>query len=156
MTPDASQSHERLSQLSPSQEQRVLAIDPGRDKCGVAIVSRNATATDRVLQRLIVPRRNIGKALPPLIQQHNIKSIVLGNATTSSTLKDELSRIVPQVEIVTVDETGSTLEARSLYWQEHRRRGWRQLVPLSLQVPPEPVDDFAAVILARRFLNTMP
>jgi hypothetical protein len=60
---------------------------------------------------------------------------------------------LPEVDITTVDETGSTLEARVLYWQEHRPRGWRRLVPLSLQVPPEPVDDFAAVVLARRFLS---
>jgi hypothetical protein len=51
-----------------------------------------------------------------------------------------------------VNERDSTLEARDLYWKEVPPRGWRRLVPLSLQVPPEPIDDFAAVVLARRHL----
>jgi hypothetical protein len=77
----------------------------------------------------------------------------LGHATTSSTLQQELRTVLPEVELITVDETGSTLEARNLFWKEHRPRGWRRLVPLSLQVPPQPVDDFAAVVLAQRFFE---
>lgn len=132
---------------------RVLAIDPGRDKCGVAVVVADVVGEINVLERRIVPRAQIGEMLPALLQ-HNVQRIVLGHATTSVTLKAELLRRAPDVDIVTVDETGSTLEARELYWQEHRPRGWRRLVPLSLQVPPEPVDDFAAVVLARRFFNS--
>ncbi len=133
---------------------RVLAIDPGRDKCGVAVAVVDETGEVNVLERRIVPRAQIGEVLPAIVQQHNVQRIVLGHATTSVTLKAELLRRAPDVDIETVDETGSTLEARELYWQEHRPRGWRRLVPLSLQVPPEPVDDFAAVVLARRFFDS--
>ena len=133
---------------------RVLAIDPGRDKCGVAVAVLDAVGDINVLERRIVPRSQIGEMLPALVQQHNVQRIVLGHATTSVTLKAELLRCAPDVDVLTVDETGSTLEARALYWQEHRPRGWRRLVPLSLQVPPEPVDDFAAIVLARRFFGS--
>ncbi|HEX8237424.1 MAG TPA: pre-16S rRNA-processing nuclease YqgF [Abditibacteriaceae bacterium] len=138
---------------SHSHPLRVLAIDPGRDKCGVAVVVTDESGQQSVLERRIVPREHISRAVLPLLEQHAIRRIVLGHATTSKKLQDELHRILPEVEIVIVDETGSTLEARALYWQEHRPRGWRRLVPLSLQVPPEPVDDFAAIVLARRFLK---
>jgi RNase H-fold protein (predicted Holliday junction resolvase) len=153
MTSGAEHEGELPPHMSQPQEQRVLAIDPGRDKCGVAVISLDAMGIAHVLQRMIVPRRNIGETIPTLLRQHSVKHIVLGHATTSGTLQDELRGALPEVDITTVDETGSTLEARVLYWQEHRPRGWRRLVPLSLQVPPEPVDDFAAVVLARRFLS---
>ena len=32
-------------------------------------------------------------------------------------------------------------------------RGWRRLLPVSMQMPPEPYDDYVAVILAQRFLR---
>ncbi len=44
------------------------------------------------------------------------------------------------------------MEARERYWEHHRRRGWRRLVPSTMLVPPDPVDDFVAFILAERVL----
>ena len=49
-----------------------------------------------------------------------------------------------------IDEAYSTLEGRRRYLQEHRR-GWRRLLPLGLQAPPEPYDDYVAVVLGERF-----
>jgi RNase H-fold protein (predicted Holliday junction resolvase) len=156
MTSGADQQSELSPHKSQHSEQRVLAIDPGRDKCGIAVVVAQGTGSQHVLERRIVPRDHIGQIVPQLMAQHHLKLIVLGHATTSNALQKELHSALPEVGIVTVDETGSTLEARALYWQELRPRGWRRLVPLSMQVPPEPVDDFAAVVLARRFLGVTP
>ena len=46
--------------------------------------------------------------------------------------------------------------ARELYFREHPPRGWRRLVPTGLQLPPVPVDDYAAILIARRFLARDP
>jgi hypothetical protein len=54
-----------------------------------------------------------------------------------------------------VDEKNSTLEARPLYWQEYPRRGLLRLLPISLLAPPVAIDDFAAVVLGRRFLASL-
>ncbi|HKM17981.1 MAG TPA: pre-16S rRNA-processing nuclease YqgF, partial [Limnochordia bacterium] len=35
----------------------------------------------------------------------------------------------------------------------HPPRGWRRLLPVSLQTPPVPIDDYVAVILAQRYLD---
>ena len=42
--------------------------------------------------------------------------------------------------------------AKKAYWKAKPPRGWRRLLPVSMQVPPVPVDDFVAVILAQRYL----
>lgn len=70
-------------------------------------------------------------------------------------MRARLSTLAPALKVVAVEERNSTLEARALYWQEKPPRGWRRVLPLSLQEPPEPVDDFAAVVLARRFLKSL-
>lgn len=132
-----------------SHEKPIIAIDPGRDKCGIAIV---AITGDVILHR-IYPRSQLQGVLPSLINEYFIKQIVLGHATTSQSLHKEIQAWLPQISIAVIDETGSTLEARALYWQEHPPHGWRRLTPLSLQIPPEPIDDFAAVVLARRYLK---
>lgn len=126
---------------------KILAIDPGRDKCGLAVVD----ATGQIVLHRICPRRDMGQVVPGVVEEYAITQLVLGDATTSRELHGELLRWLPQVPISIIDETGSTLAARDIYWQLHPPQGWRRLVPLSLQMPPEPVDDLAAVVLARRF-----
>lgn len=139
--------HKKDSAFPTQHSEQVLAIDPGRDKCGLAVVAVNGD----VVMRRIVPSHEVQSALQVLLEQHHITQIVLGDSTTSHALHKKLSAWLPGVPIATVDETGSTLEARTLYWQAHPSHGWRRLTPLSLQVPPEPIDDFAAVVLARRY-----
>lgn len=131
----------------------ILAIDPGREKCGLALVSPQG----EVLLRRIVTRRDVETEVLALLQSTPVARIVLGDATTSRQLHESLRQGLEaqgiDCPLEAVNETGSTLEARALYWQANPPRGWRRFVPLSLQVPPEPLDDFAAVVLARRFLQ---
>ena len=142
----------------PHQYSTVIAIDPGKDKCGLAIVKCQGFSVHRVLDAVaehgIVPRSEVVDAIRELFKRFPNSQIVIGHATTSSVLRAELQRVWPEDEIAVVDETGSTLEARGLYWQANPPRGWRRLSPLSLQVPPLPIDDFAAMVLAARFLTS--
>lgn len=127
-----------------------LAIDPGKDKCGLAVVSFSG----QVLARQIVATSQIIEVLPPLLQSHHIEQIIIGNSTTSPAMRARLSTLAPALKMIAVDEKNSTFEARALYWRENPPRGWRRVLPLSLQEPPEPVDDFAAIVLAQRFLKS--
>ncbi len=127
----------------------VLAVDPGRDKCGVAIV----TSEDEIRFHRVVPVAKMRAMLEELAQNWHFTHLVLGNSTSSQEWRQRISDWLPEVTIILQDERGSTLAARPLYWQHNPPRGWRRLVPLSLQHPPEPIDDFAAVVLARRFFQ---
>jgi RNase H-fold protein (predicted Holliday junction resolvase) len=131
----------------------ILALDPGREKCGIAIVSRHLSQL-QVLVRRVVPSSEVERMLPELMKQWQVKRIVLGDATSSRDWRERLQKLVPDFDLVLVEEAGSTLEARALYWKENRPRGWRRALPLSLQTPPEPIDDFAAVVLAERYFDS--
>lgn len=130
----------------------LLAIDPGKDKCGLAVVSR----TGEVLQRQIVATSQMPQILPDWLRRYEIEQIIIGDSTTSKAMRATLSTLLrtvaSNIKVIVVREKNSTLEARELYWRENPPHGWRRVLPLSLQEPPEPVDDFAAIILAQRFL----
>jgi hypothetical protein len=126
-------------------ERLVLAVDPGRRKCGVAVVADAA-----VLARHVVARDGLGDLLRSLGRAFALTEAVAGDRTGAAEVIEEMQRALPGVPVTPVDEAGTTLEARRLYFAEHPPRGWRRLIPAGLRIPPEPYDDYAAVVLARR------
>jgi RNase H-fold protein (predicted Holliday junction resolvase) len=126
----------------------IIAIDPGREKCGLVVVSSEG----RVAFRAVVATQDIAATVEQLIQQHAVQRIIMGAGTASVSLMAEL-RALCSVEIVRVDERFSTLEARRRFFAENPPRGWRRLIPLSLQVPPVAYDDYAALVLAERYFQ---
>lgn len=134
------------AQDNPRNRRVVLGVDPGRSKCGAA-----ACAPSGVLARAIVPP----EALPDLVREwhlrYGITEIVVGNRTGSHPVARALELAVP-LPVRMVDEAGTTLRARARYFAEHPPQGWRRLVPRGLLVPPQPYDDYVAVLLAEAML----
>ncbi|SDF72584.1 Holliday junction resolvase RuvX [Sporolituus thermophilus] len=128
----------------------VIAVDPGRDKCGIAAVSRDRG----VLYKAVVPTAALAGKVAKLAHDYGAAAVVVGDRTTGSAAVKELSALIIDgrpLMIATVDEHRSTDEARRRYWQENPPRGLRRLIPTTMQVPPAPVDDYVAVILAERY-----
>ncbi len=125
----------------------VLGIDPGTRKVGYALVARSGTA----IEQGIVALEEIDALVRRLAGNGAIEAIALGHGTNAEGLRERL--LVLGVPMTTVDERETTLRARALYFQENPPRGWRRLIPLGMQLPPRPVDDYAAVLIARRYLE---
>ena len=128
----------------------VLAIDPGRDKCGIAVVN-----PESVLHMSVVPRKHTASAVVSLSTRFSPQAIIVGNGTGSGFLVDELqSKSDVPVEIV--DEAYSTRNAKSRYFKDNPPRGLRRLVPSGLQTPPRAYDDYVALMLAEEWLMADP
>lgn len=132
------------------QNQTILAIDPGSKKCGVAILRSGS-----ILERLIVTKPLLIDAIQTLQNNYEIDLLVLGSGTQSNAIKDELEKLKIQLPIVFVPEINTTIMARKLYWQLNPPKGLWRIVPTSLRLPPVPVDDLAAVVIAQEFLTTL-
>ena len=130
----------------------VLAIDPGAAKCGMAIVRRDESGQLQLVWRKVARRDNLLASLDEALTAAPFSLTIVGAGTGSRPLIDELRSAHPSWGILVVDEKDTTLQARERYWEHVKRTGWRRLVPASLQVPPEPFDDFVAMILAERVL----
>ncbi|MEO6908119.1 MAG: resolvase, partial [Abditibacteriaceae bacterium] len=108
--------------------------------------------------REISSTETIQNRLTPLIEEWKITHIVYGESTGAKNIRQLLDESQQEnrntFTIHSVDEKNSTLEARPLYWLEYPRLGLMRFIPISLLSPPVPIDDFAAVVLGRRFLET--
>ncbi len=133
-------------------EKTVLAIDPGSSKCGLALVHRTPSDGIELLWRKIVPSTDIVSALEEASEIRDYSMIIVGAGTRSKEIVDRLRDHLPSIGILVVDERDTSMMARERYWIHNPRRGWRKLLPATLQMPPEPVDDFVALILAERVL----
>lgn len=131
----------------------VLAIDPGSSKCGMALVRRNEAGTLDLVWRGIVPTAGVLPKLHEVYAREPYQMIIVGGGTNSRSIVERIREHLASMAILVVDERDTTMHARERYWQSNPRRGWRRLLPATLQVPPEPIDDFVALILAERVLN---
>ena len=130
----------------------ILAVDPGREKCGVAVM----TPDRRLLERRVVGRSELLGALSEARRKYGPFQLVVGDRTGSKELLDELAGsplLAGLPPVCMVDEHLSSLEARERYFRDNPPRGLRRLIPRTLQVPPVPYDDYVAVILAERYLE---
>lgn len=126
----------------------ILAIDPGREKTGVAILKNSD-----VLEHKIINSDELVQIIKSLLEKYIIKTIVMGNGTSSKKKYDLLKREFIDRDIVLINEYRTTDEARKLYFQENPPKGWKKLIPLGMQVPPVPVDDYAAIVIGRKYLK---
>ena len=127
----------------------VAAIDPGREKCGVAIVDEDG----HVLDQAVVITARLADELTARVNNFRPDRILLGNGTTSHAAEEKVRAAFPDLPVKIVDEYRTTDDAKIAYWKAHPPTGWRRFLPTSMQVPPVPVDDFVAVILAQRYLR---
>ncbi len=125
---------------------RVLAIDPGREKCGVAVAEQ-----ETILERAVIPTGRLVETAKRWVEKYALERILLGNRTGSEEFRELLAAGLREVPVILVPEEETTLAARQRYFREHPPRGWRRLVPLSMQLPPEPYDDYVAVLLIERY-----
>ena len=124
-----------------------MGIDPGRDKCGVAVL----TAAGEIKFQRVVPTEELDAVIKNLAAQFEIEKVILGDGTTHKAAANKITAAGLRFELV--DEKHTTEEARREFWIKNPPRGWRKLLPTSMQVPPEPVDAIVAEILVRRFLR---
>ena len=124
----------------------VLAIDPGRGKCGLAVVF----ASGEVVEQAVVRRDTFAASVAEWVERHRPGAVVIGNRTGSAGCRLELEPLV-NVPIAVVEEHLTTLRAKERYFHENPPRGLRRFIPIGLQEPPRPIDDYAAVLLADEY-----
>jgi len=124
---------------------RVLAIDPGRSKCGVAVMQSGNGA----LARAVVPKDDLARLLRTFIRQFQPDVVILGRGTGAR----DIENVVGQLEGEYVDETYTSLDARKRFFRDNPPRGLKRLIPTGLQTPEVPYDDYVALILAERYLE---
>lgn len=137
--------------LQHQEPQYIIAVDPGRTKCGLAVVDLSGGC----LARCVVERADMKRQVTEYIRRFPLSVVVVGDRTGSKQVLDELAPVLAHSQAgkaELVKEHLSSVEGRRLYLADHRK-GWRRFWPLGLQHPAEPYDDYTAEVLAKRYLR---
>ncbi|ERN40835.1 putative endonuclease involved in recombination [Rubidibacter lacunae KORDI 51-2] len=126
----------------------LLGFDPGRDKCGLAVL-----ADAHPIAHEVVPAAVALATIAAWRDRYGSVQLVMGDRTTSREWQARIRAQIPDLAIALVDERNSTLEARDRYWQMYPPRGLMRLIPQGMRLPPRPVDDIAAILLVERYLQ---
>ncbi len=129
----------------------ILAIDPGTTKLGWALVELQGA----VRGQGVIPFLDWEPRLIELVAVDRVAVAVIGDGTNRVNIERGLERLYPQAKLVKVDETASTVDAWRLKRSEKAgsnpfRLFWFTLGQL---FRPVPVDDYAARVLAERYLK---
>ncbi len=132
----------------------ILAIDPGREKCGLAVLSRQ----QGVREKSVVPSAELIANIEAYCTHYPVQAIIMGDGTSSAEKALRIQAMLSKqtdktITLHMLNEYKSTERARTRYWQEHPPQGWHRLIPVTMQVPPVPVDDFVAVLLGEKFFK---
>jgi RNase H-fold protein (predicted Holliday junction resolvase) len=129
----------------------ILAIDPGQEKCGLALLEQ----TGSCIWHRIVSRVELPSEIERILRDETIDRAVVGSGTTSRSLVSWLAEVFGADRVSVIDEKNSTFEARTLYFDLNPPRGFARFLPRGLLSPPGPIDDYAAIILGRRYLKSV-
>ena len=134
----------------------LLAIDPGRAKCGLAVVQGPETLSSvpRCLERHVVETERLTLAVGEILRRRpEIERLLLGNATHSATLRRALADAFPHIPLEVVNEFNTSVRAKVRYVAENPAPGWRRLLPRNMRSPEMPYDDYAALLLAEDYFS---
>lgn len=128
----------------------VLALDPGREKVGIAVVTKNI----ETLHLDIVERSEITETLAELLNNYEPEILVIGDGTGSRRLAEEISSRLPEeLELKFIAEADSSLQAAELYRRQQGNIFSRLTGKFISWRPSRPLDDYAALVLARKYLQ---
>lgn len=129
----------------------ILAIDPGSDKVGYAVVNFDSSHGDLGIGYLADMHRVFAKYCRDTTNPPQF--IVMGNGTKCGILCKLFNSLELDIDIKLGDEKNTTYLARSKYFEENPPKGFWKLIPLGMQFPPRPIDDYAALLIGENYLK---
>ena len=128
----------------------ILGFDPGRDKCGIAVMGLDR----QIYNHQVLPAKQVITTINNLQEKFPISLIVMGDQTTAKGWQKLLQAdLLKPVNIIMVDERYTSLEARDRYWQMYPPQGLIKILPPGIRTPSQPIDDIVAILLIERYLN---
>jgi RNase H-fold protein (predicted Holliday junction resolvase) len=136
-----------VTTLEPGEH--LIGIDPGRDKCGLAVLDDTGAPIDK----FVVATGSLVGALEHCLGEYPQSTVVIGDGTGSGDLQAAIAEALPDLGLHPVAEHHTTERALELWREVEPVRGWRRLLPRALRFPARPIDDLAAWILAADYLG---
>ena len=125
----------------------ILVIDPGSMKTGIAVLDIEGN----VLTRKVCPNEEVLNHIGKIKDAYHFVAYLIGDKGAGKKIGEAIKGKF-LLEWLEVDEHKSSEEGKLLYWQENQK-GWKKLLPKTFLIPTKPWDDWAAVVIGRRWLS---
>ncbi len=126
----------------------ICAIDPGKDKTGVALVFADGTLE----MKKIVATVDYEKEMKTILAGRHLSAFVMGNGTRHQIMQQRTEALLREMEIhlpiTLVNEKYTTEMGEAWYWKDHPAKGLSRLIPKGMRTVPVPIDDYVAWIIA--------
>jgi len=121
---------------------RVIAIDPGKSKCGLVLAD---ISQKKVYEAIIVQSAFIENHVKNLITAEDVSQIIIGNGTTSREIREKLYFF--KKEIITFEEKNTTYRAKVRYFELFPISGLKFLMPREVFILNKNLDAISALII---------
>ncbi len=121
---------------------RVVAIDPGKSKCGLVLAK---ISEKKVYKAIILKSELLENYLRNLITDEDIEQIIIGNGTTSREISEKLHFF--KKEIITFEEKNTTYRAKARYFELFPISGLKFLIPREIFILNKNLDAISALII---------
>ena len=136
----------------PAKKRWVLALDPGSDKVGYAVVYYDLSHGEMGIAYLSEMQRVFRRFCATDVDDRP-QAVVMGNGTAAAVLCRLYNDLQLDIPVRFAEERNTTYKARGRYFAENPPTGIWRLVPLGMQTPPRPVDDYAAWLIGETYLS---
>jgi len=126
-----------------------MGIDPGRNKCGIAIV----TEKGEVVEKEIAETTNLSRKIEEVLSRFSISKCILGNGTYADKVFNILQLLLEEEKIIFIEEADSTYIAEQRYLKKNPPLGLNFLNKIIKFKPKKPLDDYTAVVLVEKYLD---
>lgn len=133
----------------------ILAIDPGSQKTGMALVKDDG----RLYWKAIVSSGEVPSTVVRLVREASAQAVIMGNGTHHREMQERVesalraARMSLSVELV--DEKYTTEMGKARWLADHPPKGLARLLPRGMRTVEEPVDDYVAWIIGQIYLGVV-
>ena len=121
---------------------RVIAIDPGKSKCGLVLAE---ISEKKVYKAIILKSELLESYVRNLITTDDISQIIIGNGTPSREIREKLHFF--EKEIITFEEKNTTYRAKARYFELFPISGLKFLMPREVFILNKNLDAISALII---------
>ena len=134
-----------------SSKKFILAIDPGSDKVGYASLNYDLSVNEKG----IVFLSELHSIFKRFCSDNSPKpqAVIIGNGTAASVVCRLYNSLELDPPVRFAEEKNTTYKARSRFFAENPPQGFWKIVPLGLQTPDVPIDDYAAILIGEKYLE---
>ena len=127
---------------------KIIAIDPGRSKCGVSVAD---IEEKKVYEALVIKSHMLVKYIKKKYQKEKILQCLIGNGTSSENYIKELNQLVPN--LIIAEEKNSTYRAKQRYFDIFPLKGIKCFLPKEIFILNKNLDALAALIIMEDHFN---